>query len=69
MMLRLDHKFNKDLTLMVQPTMGIDSIGVGLGSSFALNNDFTVFANRAGSPGPSTTATATFGMDSTAHGT
>ncbi|HCH65257.1 MAG TPA: hypothetical protein DFR83_20800 [Deltaproteobacteria bacterium] len=67
MMLRLDHKFNETLSLMIQPTMGIDTIGVGLGSSFALNNDFTVFTNRAELTWTfHETATAIFGMDSTA---
>ncbi len=68
MMLRLDHEFNENLALMLQPTMGIDTIGVGLGSSFALNNDFTVFATRAELAWTfHKTATATFGLDATAN--
>jgi len=47
MMLRLDHAFSDELKFMIQPTMGIDQIGVGLGSSFALNNDFKVFTTRS----------------------
>lgn len=68
MMLRVDHKFNEDLNLMVQPTMGIDSIGVGLGSSFALNNDFTVFSLRSELAWNfRETALLTAGIDATAN--
>ncbi len=67
MLFRLNHQFSDKLSLMVQPTLGVDTIGLGLGSSFALNNDFTVLTLRselAWSPSPTTTLTA--GIDATA---
>ena len=67
MMMRWEHKFNKDLTLMLQPTMGVDTIGVGLGSSFELDQTFWQLANRAELRWQANKTTAiTFGLDSTA---
>jgi len=46
-MLRLNHTFNDKLSLMVQPTLGVDDVALGLGSSIEITNKFTVFALRS----------------------
>ena len=45
--LRLEHEFKDGLELMIQPAVGVDDIGVGLGSSFEFSNELWVFATRA----------------------
>lgn len=68
MMLRVDHELSDTLSFMAQPTMGIDDIGLGLGTAFALNNRFTVFSLRSELAWEaSETASVTFGIDATAN--
>jgi len=46
-MFRLEQKLDEGLELMIQPTVGVDDVGVGLGSSFEFNTATWVFATRA----------------------